>query len=113
MSDLYLQELDFSKAAIPLTDSEISSRQKCVPDWKVITSNNSIMLQRTFPFNNFRQAMVFTNLVAELSESVNHHPSLLSAWGKVTVTWWSHSASGVHHNDFIMAAKTDVVFNNL
>ncbi|MCG6283503.1 4a-hydroxytetrahydrobiopterin dehydratase, partial [Vibrio diabolicus] len=30
-------------------------------------------------------------------------------WGKVTVTWWSHSIKGLHKNDFICAAKCDRV----
>lgn len=34
---------------------------------------------------------------------------LLTEWGKVTVTWWSHSIKGLHRNDFIMAARTDEV----
>ena len=37
------------------------------------------------------------------------HPGLLTEWGKVTVTWWSHSIKGLHRNDFIMAARTDEV----
>ncbi|MFZ3143332.1 4a-hydroxytetrahydrobiopterin dehydratase, partial [Psychrobacter glacincola] len=36
-----------------------------------------------------------------------HHPGILVEWGKVTVTWWSHSIKGLHRNDFVMAAKTD------
>jgi NAD-dependent SIR2 family protein deacetylase len=36
----------------------------------------------------------------------------LTEWGKVTVTWWSHEMKGLHRNDFIMAARTDVVASN-
>ncbi|WP_421192737.1 4a-hydroxytetrahydrobiopterin dehydratase [Aeromonas jandaei] len=25
----------------------------------------------------------------------------------VTVSWWTHKIGGLHHNDFIMAARTD------
>ena len=39
-----------------------------------------------------------------------HHPALLTEWGKVTVTWWTHKIGGLHHNDFVMAAKTDELF---
>ena len=42
-----------------------------------------------------------------ISEAEGHHPGLLTEWGKVTVTWWSHSIKGLHRNDFIMAARTD------
>ena len=30
-------------------------------------------------------------------------------WGRVTVTWWTHVLSGLHINDFIMAAKTEAL----
>ena len=39
-----------------------------------------------------------------------HHPALLTEWGKVTVTWWTHKIGGLHRNDFIMAARTDDTF---
>ena len=47
--------------------------------------------------------------VGAIAEEVGHHPALLTEWGKVTVTWWSHSIKGLHRNDFIMAARTDDV----
>ncbi|NTV07640.1 MAG: 4a-hydroxytetrahydrobiopterin dehydratase, partial [Chlorobium limicola] len=31
---------------------------------------------------------------------------LVTEWGRVTVEWWTHSAGGLHRNDFIMAART-------
>ena len=54
-----------------------------------------------------------TNKVGDMAEDEGHHPGLLTEWGKVTVTWWSHSIKGLHKNDFICAAKTDDVFNAL
>ena len=47
--------------------------------------------------------------VGEVAEAEGHHPALLTEWGKVTVTWWTHEISGLHRNDFIMAAKTDAI----
>jgi len=48
-----------------------------------------------------------TNRVGALAEAEGHHPALLTEWGRVTVTWWTHKIRGLHRNDFIMAAKTD------
>ena len=47
--------------------------------------------------------------VGELAEAEGHHPALLTEWGKVTVTWYTHKIRGLHRNDFIMAAKTDAL----
>jgi len=51
--------------------------------------------------------MDFTNQVAKIANDEDHHPAILTEWGKVTVTWWTHKIRGLHLNDFIMAAKTD------
>jgi len=52
----------------------------------------------------------FTNKVGELAEKEGHHPALLTEWGRTTVTWWTHKIKGLHRNDFIMAAKTDELY---
>jgi len=78
-----------------------------IPDWEHIDFEGVGRLRRTYTFPNFIEAVVFTNKVAELSEKEGHHPALLTEWGRVTVTWWTHKIKGLHVNDFIMAAKTD------
>lgn len=67
-------------------------------------------LERTFRFKNFAQALAFTNRVGELAESEGHHPLLQTEWGKVKVSWWTHVIRDLHQNDFIMAAKTDILY---
>jgi 4a-hydroxytetrahydrobiopterin dehydratase len=62
-----------------------------------------------FTFNDFAGALAFTNRVGALAEAEGHHPAILTEWGKVTVTWWTHAISGLHRNDFIAAAKTDAL----
>ena len=69
-------------------------------------------LERVYAFRNFTQALAFTNTVAALAEEEGHHPALLTEWGRVTVTWWTHKIRGLHRNDFIMAAKTDALYGN-
>jgi len=78
-----------------------------VPDWEIVERDGVQQLERVFKFKNFVQALAFTNRVGDLAEAEDHHPALLTEWGKVTVTWWTHAANGLHKNDFIAAAKTD------
>jgi 4a-hydroxytetrahydrobiopterin dehydratase len=91
----------------PLTEAEIAALKPELPDWEVIEVDGIQRLQRLFKFKNFAQALEFTNRVGELAEMEDHHPAILTEWGKVTVTWWTHKIKGLHKNDFIMAAKTD------
>ena len=93
-----------------LTDAEIAQMHPQVPEWQVVQREGIKRLQRVFGFRNFAQALTFTNRVGEQAEEEGHHPALLTEWGKVTVTWWTHKIGGLHQNDFIMAARTDELF---
>jgi 4a-hydroxytetrahydrobiopterin dehydratase len=90
-----------------LTDAEIAELRPQVPEWQVVQLEGIKRLERVFRFRNFAQALAFTNRVGEQAEDEGHHPALLTEWGKVTVTWWTHKIGGLHQNDFIMAARTD------
>ena len=94
----------------PLTQAEIIALKPQVSDWEVIEEGGIPRLQRVFKFKNFAVALAFTNQVGELAEAEDHHPALLTEWGKVTVTWWTHKIRGLHQNDFIMAARTDELY---
>ncbi|MHB0856829.1 MAG: 4a-hydroxytetrahydrobiopterin dehydratase [Anaerolineae bacterium] len=94
----------------PLTPSEMDSLLPQVPEWKVIERDGVKRLQRIFYFDDFRQALDFTYRVGELAEREGHHPLLVTEWGRVKVTWWTHAIKGLHRNDFIMAARTDQTY---
>jgi 4a-hydroxytetrahydrobiopterin dehydratase len=90
-----------------LTDEEIAELLPQVSQWTVIEVDQVRRLERTFKLKNFVQALEFTNQVGALAEEEGHHPAILTEWGRVTVTWWTHKINGLHRNDFIMAARTD------
>ncbi len=92
-----------------LTDTEIAWLQPNIPSWSLVDQDGIKRLERVFRFKNFAQALAFTDKVGALAESENHHPAILTEWGRVTVTWWTHKIKGLHKNDFIMAAKTDAL----
>jgi 4a-hydroxytetrahydrobiopterin dehydratase len=88
-------------------EEEIPALRQEIPDWELIEQDGIPRLQRVFRFDNFADALAFTMRVGELAESEGHHPAILTEWGRVTVSWWTHKIRGLHRNDFIMAAKTD------
>ena len=90
----------------PLDDLQIALLKSQVPGWEVIEEDGIKRLRRAFKVKNFAEALAFTNRVGALAESEDHHPVLVTEWGRVTVTWWTHKIKGLHTNDFIMAAKT-------
>ena len=95
-----------------VTDAEIADFKPQVPEWKIVEVDGIKRLERVFKFKDFVSALAFTNKVGELAESEGHHPALLTEWGRVTVTWWTHKIRGLHRNDFIMAAKTDELYHS-
>lgn len=98
--------------ATKVSDDELAELIREIPDWNIQVHDQHKVLERTYLFKNFRHALAFTNAVGVIAEEVDHHPALLTEWGKVTVTWWSHKLCGLHLNDFIMAARTDLLAAN-
>jgi len=111
MFDLSKQSCEACRADAPrVSDEDLKLLMPNIPDWQVIVVDGVMQLSREFGFRNFEQAMAFSNRVGDIAETEDHHPAILTEWGKVTVTWWSHKIKGLHKNDLIMAARTDEVY---
>ena len=93
----------------PAAEPEIAQLKPLIPDWRLVEREGIRRLERVFTFTDFAGALAFTNRVGALAEAEGHHPALLTEWGRVTVTWWTHAIRGLHRNDFVMAAKTDAL----
>ena len=113
MTDLHQMKCVACRAGEPtVTDSEIYMLHPQIPQWQIKEMDGVKRLERVFKFKNFALALEFTNKVGEIAEEENHHPLLITEYGRVSVDWWTHKIKGLHRNDFIMAAKTDEVFAN-
>jgi 4a-hydroxytetrahydrobiopterin dehydratase len=111
MSNLTAAKCVACRAGEPtLTDAEIEDLIRQVDGWQVREVNGMKRLEKVFKFKNFAQALEFTNKVGAAAEEENHHPLIITEWGKVTLQWWTHKIGGLHKNDFIMAARSDELF---
>jgi 4a-hydroxytetrahydrobiopterin dehydratase len=90
-----------------VTNDALQAALENLNDWQIIEVDGISQLRKVYTFNNFANALVFTNRVGVLAEEADHHPEILTEWGKVTVTWWTHTQKGLSKNDFAMAAKVD------
>jgi 4a-hydroxytetrahydrobiopterin dehydratase len=114
MQDLTQLKCEACRVGAPqVTEAEATEYQKQLPDWMIVERDGVKRLERAYQFKNFGIALAFTNKVGELAEQEDHHPAILTEWGKVTVAWWTHKIRGLHRNDFIMAAKTDEAYGQL
>jgi 4a-hydroxytetrahydrobiopterin dehydratase len=89
-----------------VTEAEISELEPQIPEWTLVEKEGIQRLEQVFRFTNFAEALNFTNRVGALVEEEGHHPAILTEWGRVTITLWTHKIRGLHRN-FIRAAKLD------
>lgn len=108
MSELATRRCEACRAdSPPATPEEREEYGAQLAEWDVVERDGIPRLERTFEFDDFAGALAFTNTVGALAEAEGHHPAILTEWGRVTVTWWTHKIRDLHVNDFVMAAKTD------
>jgi 4a-hydroxytetrahydrobiopterin dehydratase len=74
-----------------------------------IIENNALV--KLYPFTNYYQTMAFVNALAWISHREDHHPDLSVSYNKCRVEYSTHAIGGLSENDFICAAKCDVLFS--
>ena len=105
LADRAMEALNEDSKAV--TDTQRDELSQHVAEWEILEEGGMSTLQRTFQFETYTQCLEFAQAVGEMAERFDHHPRLIVEWGKVQVAWWTHFLSGLHENDFVMAAKTD------
>ncbi len=99
--------------ATPVNSQQVKGWLVELPGWSVLEDDGVPQLVRDYSFRNFADALNFTNLVGEIAENEDHHPRLVTEWGRVRLSWWTHKIGGLHQNDFIMAAKCEQLYRPL
>lgn len=81
-------------------------------DWELLDGGKKI--SRKIKLSDFMAAMRIMNAVAELAESEQHHPDLhLTAYRQLRIDLTTHAIGGISENDFILAAKIDMLLKEL
>ncbi len=93
------------KGTVPLSQKEVLGLVRDVPLWSL----GIRAIAREFRFKDFREAMEFVNRVAALANEQDHHPDIFISYGKVQLTLSTHKIGGLTLNDFIVAAKIDLL----
>lgn len=111
-SDLTILSCEACRSGAPtVPDAEASELMAQIPEWERVKVNDVPRLRRSYKFDGWLPAVDFVNAVGQAAEENDHHPLIRLEWGKVQVSWWTHKITGLHKNDFIMAAKTDKLWN--
>ena len=97
----------------PLTAAEFECLSERLTDWSWVAVDGVKRLERTFAIPEYAIAMTFTQLLGELAEAANHHPTVLVQREHVTVAWWTMSTRSVTRIDVTMAERTDRLYATL
>jgi 4a-hydroxytetrahydrobiopterin dehydratase len=91
----------------PLTARAIKTALAGLPGWTFHRN----AFEKTFLFENFREAIGFMVLVGFEAEALNHHPEWTNVYNRVVVRLATHDAGGkVTAKDVALAKKIHAVF---
>jgi 4a-hydroxytetrahydrobiopterin dehydratase len=75
--------------------------------WRVTEEGRA--LRREFAFRDFYHTMSFVNALAHVANIEDHHPDLEIGYNYCRVRYSTHAIGGLSENDFICAAKIDLL----
>jgi 4a-hydroxytetrahydrobiopterin dehydratase len=90
-----------------LTESEARIQLNLLENWSL--NDQSTRIKRHCKFENHYETMAFVNAVAWISHREDHHPVLEIGYNYCIVQYSTHAIKGLSENDFICAAKVDVL----
>lgn len=95
-----------------LTAEELAEKLKAMaPEWKPGKNEKGVpYIQRVKHAHKFMEGIDFVRQVAEMAEENNHHPDMIINYKRITIRYWTHTASGVTLADVQMAQKVDSLF---
>ena len=107
MSVLVNEHCQACTAATPGVEGEELERLRAElgPEWRVDASK----LRRRLRFPDFVRAFGRATQVALLAEAEGHHPEMTVGWGYLEIELSTHAIGGLSRNDFILAARIDVL----
>jgi len=91
----------------PLTQETAERLLAQVPSWTLEAPGAA--LRRIFQCTDFKAAIAFVQTVAELADAEGHHPDIAIHYRRVTLTLTTHAIRGLSENDFILAAKINLL----
>lgn len=96
------------EGGIPALDkAEIDTLMLKISGWSVNEDYKSIY--RNYEFKGFYKTMAFVNAIAWIANQENHHPDLEVGYNYCRIKFTTHAVNGLTTNDFICAAKINLL----
>ncbi len=94
----------------PLTSQAAQALLEQTPGWQL--NENGDEIHRTYEFKNYYQTIAFVNALAWIAHREDHHPDIEVGYKRCHVRYSTHAIGGLSENDFICAAKINVLIKN-
>ena len=91
----------------PLTPAQAQELLRQLSGWTLAADAKT--LRREFVFRDFYRTMSFVNALAHVANIEDHHPDLEVGYNYCHVTYTTHAVGGLSENDFVCAAKIDLI----
>jgi 4a-hydroxytetrahydrobiopterin dehydratase len=96
------------EATEPYSLAQAQQQLAAVAGWRL--SDDGKRIRKDWELKSFMAAMDFFNRVAQVAEAEAHHPDLhLEGYRHAWIELWTHAVGGLSDNDFILAAKIDLL----
>ena len=92
----------------PLSGDAAARYLALVPGWEM----NSKVIQRKFRFKNYYETSAFVNAVVWIAHREDHHPDITFGYKECDIVYTTHAIGGLSENDFICAAKINVLLSD-
>lgn len=94
----------------PLSKDQVQALLKDLTGWQLTGDSDQKRLRKEWRVKDFLVALDFFNRVGAIAEQEDHHPDLhLVGYRNVAIEIWTHALNGLSENDFILAAKIDML----
>ena len=94
-----------------LGQARIDELMPQLPGWELAEDGRALL--RTFAFKNYHHTLAFVNALAWVAHREDHHPDLGVHYDRCLVRWSTHDVGGLSENDFICAARTSALLEDL
>jgi pterin-4a-carbinolamine dehydratase/dihydroneopterin aldolase len=92
-----------------IESTDVQEAMTALSGWTLDThpQHHTSCLSKSWTLPSFEAAVSRFNQIAQLAQTQDHHPEVLSSYTQLQVRIWTHDAAGLTHKDFTLAQAID------
>jgi 4a-hydroxytetrahydrobiopterin dehydratase len=94
------------KGGLPITRQDAELFLQILQGWVLVDG----AIEKEFRFRSYLEGLDFAYSIGKIAEEQDHHPDIIVKWKRVKLSLSTHSVKGLSENDFILAAKSELKY---